>query len=41
MYHADAAKMMPFAYILLAFLAVLVVTALIVDLAHPMANPFG
>jgi membrane-associated protease RseP (regulator of RpoE activity) len=41
MYHADAAKMMPFAYVLLAFLAVLVVTALIVDLAHPMANPFG
>ncbi len=41
MYHADAAKMMPFAYILLAFLAVLVVTALIVDLAHPVANPFG
>jgi membrane-associated protease RseP (regulator of RpoE activity) len=41
MYHADAAKMMPFAYILLAFLAVLVVTALIVDLAHPMASPFG
>jgi membrane-associated protease RseP (regulator of RpoE activity) len=41
MYHADVAKMMPFAYILLAFLAVLVVTALVVDLAHPMANPFG
>jgi RIP metalloprotease RseP len=41
MYHADVAKMMPFTYVLLAFLAVLVVTALVADLAHPAANPFG
>jgi membrane-associated protease RseP (regulator of RpoE activity) len=41
MYHADVAKMMPFTYVLLAFLAVLVVTALIGDLAHPVPNPFG
>jgi hypothetical protein len=40
-YHANVAKMMPFTYVFLAFLAVVVLTALVADLAHPMANPFG
>jgi membrane-associated protease RseP (regulator of RpoE activity) len=41
LYHADAAKLMPFAWIMLVFLAVLVGTALLTDIFHPMANPFG
>jgi membrane-associated protease RseP (regulator of RpoE activity) len=40
-YHADAAKLMPFTWLMLAFLGVLFTTALLVDVLHPMANPFG
>jgi len=40
LYHADAAKLMPFTWLMLAFLAVLFTSALLVDILHPMANPF-
>ena len=39
-YHADASKLMPFTWLMLSFLAVLFVTALLVDVLHPMSNPF-
>ena len=39
-YYADAAKMMPAAYALIALLVVLFTTSLYLDLAHPIANPF-
>ena len=41
MYHADVAKLMPFTWLMLMFLAILVVPALLTDILHPMANPFG
>ncbi len=41
MYHADAAKLMPLAWLMMAFLAVIVGTALLTDILHPAANPFG
>jgi membrane-associated protease RseP (regulator of RpoE activity) len=41
MYHADVAKLMPFTWLFLMFLAVLVVPAFLTDILHPMANPFG
>ncbi len=40
-YHADVAKLMPFTWLMLAFLGLLFVTTLAVDLVHPIANPFG
>ena len=41
MYHADVAKLMPFTWLFLMFLAILIVPALLTDILHPMANPFG
>jgi membrane-associated protease RseP (regulator of RpoE activity) len=40
MYHADVAKLMPFTWLMLAFLGVLFATSLLTDILHPMANPF-
>jgi membrane-associated protease RseP (regulator of RpoE activity) len=40
-YHADVAKLMPFTWLMLMFLGVLFTTALVGDILHPMANPFG
>ncbi len=40
-YHADAAKLLPFAWLMIAFLGVLFATTLLNDLIHPLANPFG
>jgi membrane-associated protease RseP (regulator of RpoE activity) len=41
MYHADVAKLMPFTWLMLIFIAVLFSTSLLTDILHPMANPFG
>ncbi len=41
LYHANVAKLMPFTYLMLAFLGVLFATSLLTDILHPMANPFG
>jgi membrane-associated protease RseP (regulator of RpoE activity) len=41
LYHADVAKLMPFTWLFMAFLVVLVVPALLTDIIHPAANPFG
>ncbi len=41
LYHADVAKLLPFTWLFLAFLALLVVPALLTDILHPAANPFG
>jgi membrane-associated protease RseP (regulator of RpoE activity) len=41
MYHADVAKLMPFTWLFIAFLAVLILPALVTDILHPIANPFG
>ena len=41
MYHADVAKLMPFTWLLLLFLGILIVPALLTDIIHPVANPFG
>ncbi len=41
MYHADVAKLMPFTWLMLMFLVVLIVPALLTDILHPAANPFG
>jgi hypothetical protein len=40
-YHADVAKLLPYTWALVAFLAVLFTTSLLTDLLHPQANPFG
>ena len=41
LYHADVAKLMPFTWMFLLFLGILIVPALLTDILHPMANPFG
>lgn len=41
LYHADVARLMPFTWLMLGFLAILFATTLTVDLTHPMSNPFG
>ncbi|MGO8870553.1 MAG: M50 family metallopeptidase [Acidimicrobiales bacterium] len=41
MYHADVAKLLPFTWLFVMFLAILIVPALLTDILHPMANPFG
>ena len=41
LYHADVAKLMPFTWLMLAFLGLLILPALLTDILHPMANPFG
>jgi len=40
-YHADVAKLMPYTWLFIALLAILVVPALLTDILHPVANPFG
>ncbi|MGH9045675.1 MAG: M50 family metallopeptidase [Acidimicrobiales bacterium] len=40
-YQADAAKMAPFAYAFIVLLGLLVVSTAYLDIAHPIANPFG
>jgi membrane-associated protease RseP (regulator of RpoE activity) len=41
LYHADVAKLMPFTWLFMMFLAILVVPAFLADILHPVANPFG
>ena len=41
MYHADMMKLIPVTYAVLAAIVLLGVTALYLDLTHPLANPFG
>jgi membrane-associated protease RseP (regulator of RpoE activity) len=41
MYHADVAKLMPFTWAFMLFLALLIVPAFLTDILHPMGNPFG
>jgi membrane-associated protease RseP (regulator of RpoE activity) len=41
MYHADVAKLMPFTWLFILVIAILVVPALLTDIFHPVANPFG
>jgi membrane-associated protease RseP (regulator of RpoE activity) len=41
MYHADVAKLMPFTWLFILIIAILVVPALLTDIFHPVANPFG
>ncbi len=41
MYHADVAKLMPFTWLFILLIAVLIVPALLTDIFHPVANPFG
>jgi membrane-associated protease RseP (regulator of RpoE activity) len=41
LYHADVAKLMPFTWLFVLVIAVLVVPALLTDIFHPVANPFG
>lgn len=40
-YHADVMKLMPLTYAVLAVIVVLGVTALYLDITHPIPNPFG
>lgn len=40
-YHADVAKLLPVAYAFMAVLLVVVASAVFLDIAHPLANPFG
>ena len=40
-YHADMMKLIPVTYAVLAVIVLLGVTALYLDLTHPLANPFG
>jgi membrane-associated protease RseP (regulator of RpoE activity) len=39
-YQADAAKLLPVAYAFMAILAVIVLSAVYLDIAHPITNPF-
>ena len=41
MYHADVAKLLPFTWLMLIFLGIIIVPALLTDILHPAANPFG
>jgi len=40
-YQADVAKLMPVAYAFITILLVIVGSAVFLDIAHPLANPFG
>ncbi|MGH9007273.1 MAG: M50 family metallopeptidase [Acidimicrobiales bacterium] len=40
-YQADVAKLLPVAYAFMAVLVVVVGSAVFLDIAHPVANPFG
>jgi membrane-associated protease RseP (regulator of RpoE activity) len=41
LYHADVAKLMPFTWLFMMFLAILIIPAFLTDILHPIANPFG
>lgn len=40
MYHADVRKLAPVAYVFVAFLGAIVLSAFYLDVTHPLANPF-
>ncbi len=40
-YHADAAKLLPLTYATLTLIGIIVLPALLTDILHPAANPFG
>lgn len=40
-YHVDIMKLMPLTYVVVTVIVLLGVTALYLDIAHPLANPFG
>jgi hypothetical protein len=40
MYHADVTKLAPVAYAFVVFLGFIVLSALYLDIAHPVKNPF-
>ncbi len=40
-YHADVMKLMPLTYAVIAVILLLGVTALYLDISHPITNPFG
>ena len=40
MYHADVRKLAPIAYVFVAFLGAIVLSAFYLDVTHPLANPF-
>ncbi len=40
-YQADASKLLPVAYAFMAVLVVIIGAAVFLDIAHPIANPFG
>ncbi len=40
MYHADAAKLLPYTYAFVLFLGFVFVSSLYLDITHPIANPF-
>jgi membrane-associated protease RseP (regulator of RpoE activity) len=41
LYHADVAKLLPFTWLMLMLIGIVVLPALATDILHPMANPFG
>lgn len=41
LYHADVAKLMPFTWLFLMLLGIVIVPAVLNDIIHPVANPFG
>ncbi|MDA8270946.1 MAG: M50 family metallopeptidase [Actinomycetota bacterium] len=40
-YHVDIMKLMPITYVVVTLIVLLGVTALYLDIAHPLSNPFG
>jgi membrane-associated protease RseP (regulator of RpoE activity) len=38
MYHADVAKMMPFAWLMILVLAIIILPALLTDIFHPVTG---
>jgi membrane-associated protease RseP (regulator of RpoE activity) len=41
LYHADVAKLMPFTWLFIMLLGIVIVPALLNDIIHPVTNPFG
>jgi membrane-associated protease RseP (regulator of RpoE activity) len=41
MYHADVAKLMPFTWLFIMLLGIVIVPALLNDIIHPVTNPFN
>ncbi len=39
-YHADVSKLLPVAYLMIAFLGFIFISSLYLDIVHPVANPF-